>query len=142
MGLREGAYALFAATLRHNMRHAGAVRIDHVMGLQRLFWIPEGASPADGAYVRYPFADLAHIVALKSELHRCLVIGEDLGTVPRGFRPRQRAGLLSCRVLYSSAPRTAPSCHPKHTYARPWSRYPPTICPHCVGLDLPRPEMA
>jgi 4-alpha-glucanotransferase len=100
-GLRERAYALFAATLRHNMRHAGAVRIDHVMGLQRLFWIPDGAAPADGAYVRYPFADLARIIALESERHRCLVIGEDLGTVPRGFRPAmQRAGLLSCRVLY------------------------------------------
>ena len=67
VGLREGAYALFAATLRHNMRHAGAVRIDHVMGLQRLFWIPEGAAPAEGAYVRYPFADLARIIALESE---------------------------------------------------------------------------
>jgi 4-alpha-glucanotransferase len=101
VGLRDGAYALFAATLRHNMRHAGAVRIDHVMGLQRLFWIPEGAAPADGAYARYPFADLARIIALESERHRCLVIGEDLGTVPRGFRPAmQRAGLLSCRVLY------------------------------------------
>jgi 4-alpha-glucanotransferase len=100
-GLREGAYALFAAALRQNMRHAGAVRIDHVMGLKRLFWIPEGASPADGAYVRYPFADLARVVALESERHRCLVIGEDLGTVPHGFRPAmQRAGLMSCRVLY------------------------------------------
>jgi 4-alpha-glucanotransferase len=100
-GLREGAYALFAAALRHNMRHAGAVRIDHVMGLQRLFWIPDGASPADGAYVRYPFADLARVIALESERHSCLVIGEDLGTVSRGFRPAmQRAGMLSCRVLY------------------------------------------
>jgi 4-alpha-glucanotransferase len=100
-GSREDAYALFAATLRQNMRHAGAVRIDHVMGLRRLFWIPEGASPAEGAYVRYPFADLARIIALESERHRCLVIGEDLGTVPRGFRPAmQRAGLMSCRVLY------------------------------------------
>jgi 4-alpha-glucanotransferase len=101
VGLREGAYATFAAALRHNMRHAGAVRIDHVMGLKRLFWIPEGASPAEGAYVRYPFTDLARIIALESERHRCLVIGEDLGTVPRGFRPAmQRAGLMSCRVLY------------------------------------------
>ncbi|HEX6111021.1 MAG TPA: 4-alpha-glucanotransferase [Geminicoccaceae bacterium] len=100
-GLRESAYALFAAALRHNMRHSGAVRIDHVMGLQRLFWIPDGASPADGAYVRYPFADLAHIIALESERHRCLVIGEDLGNVPRGFRPAmQRVGMMSCRVLY------------------------------------------
>jgi 4-alpha-glucanotransferase len=100
-GLREDAYAMFAAALRHNMRHAGAVRIDHVMGLKRLFWIPEGASPVEGAYVRYPFADLARIIALESERHRCLVIGEDLGNVPRGFRPAmQRAGLRSCRVLY------------------------------------------
>ena len=101
LGLREGAYAAFAAALRHNMRHAGAVRIDHVMGLKRLFWIPDGGSPAEGAYVRYPFTDLARIIALESERHRCLVIGEDLGTVPRGFRPAmQRAGLMSCRVLY------------------------------------------
>ena len=101
VGLRESAYAIFAAALRHNMRHAGAVRIDHVMGLQRLFWIPEGASPAEGAYVRYPFDDLTRLIALESERHRCLVIGEDLGTVPRGFRPAmQRAGLMSCRVLY------------------------------------------
>ena len=101
VGLRESAYAMFAAALRHNMRHAGAVRIDHVMALQRLFWIPDGASPAEGAYVRYPFAELVRIIALESERHRCLVIGEDLGNVPRGFRPAmQRAGLMSCRVLY------------------------------------------
>jgi 4-alpha-glucanotransferase len=101
VGLRESGYAVFAAALRHNMRHAGAVRIDHVMGLQRLFWIPQGAPPADGAYVRYPFADLARVIALESERHRCVVIGEDLGTVPRGFRPAmRRAGMMSCRVLY------------------------------------------
>ena len=65
VGLREHAYQVFAATLRHNMRHAGAVRIDHVMGLRRLFWIPDGASPAEGAYVRYPFEDLVRIIALE-----------------------------------------------------------------------------
>jgi 4-alpha-glucanotransferase len=101
VGLREDAYAVFRATLRHNMRHAGAVRLDHVMGLQRLFWIPAGASATEGAYVRYPFADLARVIALESQRHRCVVIGEDLGTVPRGFRPAmRRAGMLSCRVLY------------------------------------------
>jgi 4-alpha-glucanotransferase len=101
VGLRETGYAVFASALRHNMRHAGAVRIDHVMGLKRLFWIPEGGSPKEGAYVRYPFDDLIKIIALESARQRCLVIGEDLGTVPRGFRPAmQRAGLMSCRVLY------------------------------------------
>ena len=79
---------MFAATLRHNMRHAGAVRLDHVMGLQRLFWIPAGAPR--GRLCALPFADLARIIALESERHRCLVIGEDLGTVPRGFRPATR----------------------------------------------------
>jgi len=101
VGLRESAYAPFTAALRHNMRHAGAVRIDHVMGLKRLFWIPDGGSPDDGAYVRYPFDDLVRLIALESERHDCLVIGEDLGTVPPGFRPAmQRAGLMSCRVLW------------------------------------------
>jgi 4-alpha-glucanotransferase len=118
VGLREGAYGVFAATLRHNMRHAGAVRIDHVMGLKRLFWIPEGGTPARGAYVRYPFADLVRIIALESERHHCLVIGEDLGTVPRGFRPAmRRAGLMSCRVLYFERARggafVAPEAYPR-----------------------------
>ncbi|SMH58649.1 4-alpha-glucanotransferase [Azospirillum agricola] len=99
LGLREAAYAPFVALLRANMRHAGALRIDHVMALQHLFWIPEDGS--DGAYVAYPFHDLLRIVALESRRNRCLVIGEDLGTVPEGFRPAlERAGILSYRVLY------------------------------------------
>lgn len=99
IGLREAAYGPFVAMLRANMRHAGALRIDHVMALQHLFWIPEDGS--DGAYVEYPFRDLLRIVALESRRNRCIVIGEDLGTVPDGFRPAlERAGILSYRVLY------------------------------------------
>ncbi|BAI73574.1 4-alpha-glucanotransferase (plasmid) [Azospirillum sp. B510] len=99
LGLREAAYRPFVELLRANMRHAAALRIDHVMALQHLFWIPEDGS--DGAYVAYPFHDLLRIVALESRRSRCVVIGEDLGTVPEGFRPAlERAGILSYRVLY------------------------------------------
>jgi (1->4)-alpha-D-glucan 1-alpha-D-glucosylmutase len=84
--LVDAGYAPFIATLRANMRHAGALRIDHVMGLMRLFWVPEGRRPAEGAYVHYPFDDLMALLALESERQRCLVIGEDLGTVPDEVR--------------------------------------------------------
>ena len=99
--LREAAYTPFIATLRANMRHAGALRIDHVMGLARLFWVPPGGKPQDGAYVHYPFADLLGILALESHRNRCLVIGEDLGTVPEELRrDLAAAGVLSYRLLY------------------------------------------
>ena len=90
-----------AHLLQANMRHAGALRIDHAMGLQRLFWVPDGAKGADGAYVNYDLdANLADL-ALESQRAACLVIGEDLGTVPDGFRDRiSEADVLSYRVLF------------------------------------------
>lgn len=98
--LRAAAYAPFIAMLRANMAHAGALRIDHVMSLMRLFWIPPGAEPSAGAYVHYPFDDLLGIVALESHRNRCLVIGEDLGTVPDEVRTKLAAAhVLSYRVL-------------------------------------------
>jgi (1->4)-alpha-D-glucan 1-alpha-D-glucosylmutase len=92
---------LFIATLRAAMRHAGAVRIDHVMGLMRLYWIPPGASAREGGYVLYPLQALLAIVALESERNRCMVIGEDLGTVADEMRTAmQQRQLLSYRLLY------------------------------------------
>lgn len=89
------------ATLRAAMRHAGAVRIDHALGLMRLFLIPPGGSAAEGAYVRYPYARLLRAVAEEARAHDCVVIGEDLGTVPDGFRePMLGAGLLGYRVVW------------------------------------------
>jgi (1->4)-alpha-D-glucan 1-alpha-D-glucosylmutase len=101
VALRAGAYAPFIDALRASMRHSGALRIDHAMALARLYWIPHGGSPRDGAYVAYPLDDLLGIVALESVRHRCLVIAEDLGTVPPRFSEALRArGVLSCRLLY------------------------------------------
>jgi (1->4)-alpha-D-glucan 1-alpha-D-glucosylmutase len=98
--LRRAGYAPFIATLRANMQAAGALRIDHVMGLMRLFWVPPGGTAADGAYVRYPFDDLLGLVALESHRHGCLVVGEDLGTVSDDVRMALAAhDVLSYRVL-------------------------------------------
>ncbi len=99
--LAEAAYAPFIATLRANMQHSGALRIDHVMALMRLYWIAEGADAAHGAYVHYPFDELLAIVRLESQRNRCLVIGEDLGTVPPVVQQKLAAsGVLSYRLLY------------------------------------------
>ena len=100
IALREAAYAPFIGVMAANMRHAGALRLDHAMALQRLYWVPPGASADQGAYVRYPVDDLFRLVALESRRNRCLVIGEDLGTVPEGFRERmERMGIFAYRVM-------------------------------------------
>lgn len=128
--LRAAAYAPLIATLRANMRHAGALRIDHILGLKRLFWVPRGGSPVEGAYVRYPLAELLGIVALESVRERCLVVGEDLGTVPAGFSATLRnRGILSYRVLYFS--RT-----PRGGFERP-RRWPRLALGAITTHDLP-----
>ena len=98
--LRDAGYQPFVAAARANMRHAGALRIDHAMGLMHQYWVPQGLKADQGAYVTYPFQDLLRILALESRRQRCMVIGEDLGTVPAGFREAMAdAGILSYRVL-------------------------------------------
>lgn len=99
--LREMAYAPFVATLRANMRHCGALRIDHVMSLMRLYWVPAGEPASAGAYVSYPLDDLLGILALESQRNHCMVIGEDLGTVPDGLRPAlAELGVLSYHPFF------------------------------------------
>lgn len=99
--LREAAYRPFIRMLQANMRTAGALRIDHVMGLMRLYWVPQGRRADQGVYVSYPLRDLMGILALESQRNRCLVIGEDLGTVPDAVRQAMRArGILAYRLLY------------------------------------------
>ena len=93
----RGLSLLYAA----NMRHAGLLRIDHAMGLTRLFVIPDGAKPAEGAYVAYPVDELIGHIALESERRQCMIVGEDLGTVPEGFRETAAsADFLGTRVLW------------------------------------------
>jgi (1->4)-alpha-D-glucan 1-alpha-D-glucosylmutase len=99
--LREAAHAPFVAVLRANMRYAGALRIDHVMALMRLYLVPPGSDATQGAYVHYAFDAMLAAVAIESRRNRCLVIGEDLGTVPAAVRAAlAAAGVLSYKVLY------------------------------------------
>jgi 4-alpha-glucanotransferase len=76
----------FARLIRSNMRYYGALRLDHVMALFRLWWVPAGFSPTEGAYVHYPLQQLLTVLALESERSACLVVGEDLGVVPDEMR--------------------------------------------------------
>ncbi|MDO8352444.1 MAG: 4-alpha-glucanotransferase, partial [Aestuariivirga sp.] len=101
LALARAGYEPFAEILRANMRHAKVLRIDHILGLSRQFWVPRGASGADGAYVTMPMERLLAITAAESVRAKCLVIGEDLGTVPDGLRERlSQANILSYRVLW------------------------------------------
>lgn len=99
--LIRGGYAPFLELLRSQLRHAGGLRIDHVIGLGRLWLVPDGAGPTEGAYLQYPIDDLFGLIALESWRHRAVIIGEDMGTVPDGFRQRMSpAGILGMRVLW------------------------------------------
>ena len=139
--LRDAAYLPFIELLRANMRHAGALRIDHVMGLARLFWIPRGRDGADGAYVAYPFDDLLGVVALESHRNRCLVIGEDLGTVPDEVRAGlARTGVLSYRLLFferaASGNFQAPADYPVDALVAASTHDLPTLAGYWEGYDL------
>ena len=99
--LRRSGFAPFIATLRAALDHAGGIRIDHVLGLNRLWVVPHGGSPADGAYLAYPLDDMLRILAIESHRANAVVIGEDLGTVPAGLRPKLEADhVLGMRVLW------------------------------------------
>ncbi|MBI1827579.1 MAG: 4-alpha-glucanotransferase [Planctomycetes bacterium] len=99
--LRESGFAAWRMLLNAAFHHAGAIRIDHVMGLQRQFWIPKGFSGVDGAYIRFPANELFAILAVESVKRNALVIGEDLGTVSAGFETLlEKWGVLSTRAFY------------------------------------------
>lgn len=138
--LIESGFAPFLATLRAALRHAGGVRIDHAMGLMRLWLVPEGASPAEGAYLAYPLDDLLRLVALESHRHRAIIIGEDLGTVPPAFRRRCRqAGIAGMDVLWfqrNGRQFLAPSAWRPDAVAMTTTHDLPTVAGWWRGSDL------
>jgi len=139
--LKAAGYEPFITALRVAMRYAGALRIDHVMALMRLFWVPEGTVPVDGAYVDYPFSELLGIVALESRRNHCLVIGEDLGTIAPGVRAAlAAAGVLSYRPLYfertAEGEFTPPENYPKQALVTVGTHDLPTLAGYWAGRDI------
>ena len=137
---RQDRYAYFRAGLAHQMTHATAVRLDHVMGLHRLFWIPRGGEAADGAYVRYPADELYAIVCLESHRHRTRVVGENLGTVPGYVNAAlSRHGLAQLHVAqFGIAPGAAnPLARvPRRAFACVNTHDTPTFAGFLAGRDI------
>ena len=99
-GLEIKSFEPYREMLRASMRHAGAIRLDHVLGLKRLYLVPHGFAANNGVYVQMPFEPLLAATAQESVAHRCVVIGEDLGTVPEGFREQMADwGIWSYQVM-------------------------------------------
>ncbi len=141
VALRATGYRMFIELLRKNLRHGGAIRLDHVMALFRLFWIPRGLPASAGAYVHYPAEELLAIVALESVRAKTVMIGEDLGTVPDWVRERLgRAKVLSYRVFYFE--RTGggewkrPADYPAQSLAVVSTHDLPTLAGFWAGEDL------
>ena len=133
--LRDAGYRPFIDTIRAQLRHAGGLRIDHVLGLFRLWWVPGASGPADGAYVRQPTDELLEIVAIESHRARAVVVGEDLGTVSTGVRAElRRRRLLSTRLaLFERRP---PARYPRQALAAVTTHDLPTVAGLLSGSDL------
>jgi len=131
----------FVDLLATNMAHAGALRLDHVMALLRLFCIPVGGTPRDGRYVAYPFDDLVALAATASTLARCMIVGEDLGNVPDGFRDRMASeAIFSYRLLLFERTEDGafrpPHAYPERALATGSTHDLPTLAGWTIGRDL------
>lgn len=139
--LQRGGCAAFLADLRAAMRYAGGIRLDHIMGLQRVWCVPAGATAEQGAYVEMPWRNLMRLTALESERNRCLVIGEDLGTVPEGFREELRdRNVLGIQVLWfertAGGGFTPPSHYSDAATATTSTHDLPTLAGWWIGRDI------
>lgn len=130
-GLRRNGFRAFIEMLRANLRYVGGLRIDHVLGLRRLWVIPAGAPPEAGAYLDYPLDDLLRLICLEAERANAIIIGEDLGTVPPGLREKlAERGILGMRVLLFEQQHghfTAPSQWPDNALATTTTHDLPTL---------------
>jgi 4-alpha-glucanotransferase len=138
---REEGYRLFAETIRKNCRHGGALRIDHVMRLFRLYWIPDGCDARHGAYVREHSEDFLRILALESVRQQVVVVGEDLGTVEPAIRETlARFGILSYRLFYFEKNGRGNfrrnSEYPRHALVSSTTHDLPTLAGFWAGADL------
>jgi 4-alpha-glucanotransferase len=133
--LRASGYGAFIDTVRSALSAGGGLRYDHVMGLFRLFWIPPGAGPAEGTYVRYPASDLLDILALESHRAEAFVVGEDLGTVEEGVREElARRKIMTYRLLWFEE--GEPEDMPEDALATVTNHDLPTIAGVWSGTDL------
>jgi 4-alpha-glucanotransferase len=133
--LRSAGYEPFVQTIRACLRHAGGLRMDHVMGLFRLFWIPAGFDPRAGAYVHSNSEELLSIVALESQRARAVIVGEDLGTVEDSTREQLAARrILSYRLLWFE--KTPPARYPENALAAITTHDLPTVAGLWSGTDL------
>jgi 4-alpha-glucanotransferase len=132
--LRDAGYRPLAEVLRASMAQGGGLRVDHVMGLTRLFWIPAGAEPADGTYVRFAGRELFEVLAMESARAGALVVGEDLGTVEAGFRDLLRdTGVLSTRLVWFED--VPPSQYQREALAMVTTHDLPTVAGVWTGAD-------
>ena len=140
--LKETGYELLIQTIRKNMKYCGALRIDHALGIFRLFWVPHGMSPSEGTYVEYPSEDILRIVALESRRNKTMVIAEDLGTIGENVREElARFQMLSYRLLYferdyPAASFTLPGMYPEVALCAITTHDLPTIYGYWAGRDI------